>query len=59
MQNVLSAEGFGGLQLALRVCGLTGLLAVPAAFLLIRRSERPDAVLTPRAPEVAMAVVGE
>jgi hypothetical protein len=49
----------GGLQLALWVCGLTGLLAAPAAVLLIRRTERPNAVSIPRAPEVAMAMVGE
>ena len=46
-----------GFQLALRVCGLTGLLTVPAAVLLIRRT--PNAVSIPRAPEVAMAVAGE
>ena len=49
----------GGFQLALWVCGLTGLLAVPAAVLLIRRTERPNAVSIPRAPEVAMAMAGE
>jgi hypothetical protein len=31
----------GGFQLALWVCGLTGLAAVPVAFGLIRRTERP------------------
>jgi hypothetical protein len=49
----------GGFQLALWVCGLTGLAAVPAAVLLIRRTERPNAVPVPRAPEAAMAMVGE
>jgi EmrB/QacA subfamily drug resistance transporter len=49
----------GGFELALRVCGLTGLLAVPAAVLLIRRTERPNIVSIPRAREVAMATVGE
>src|SRR5664280_406127 len=40
-------------------CGLTGLLAAPAAVLVIRRTERPNAALIPRAPEVAMANAGE
>ena len=49
----------GGLHWALWVCGLTGLVAVPAAVLLIRRSQRPDTVLVPREPEVTMAIVGK
>ena len=48
-----------GFQLALWVCGPTGPLTTPAAVLLIRRTERPDTVSIPRAPEVAMTVVGE
>jgi hypothetical protein len=40
-------------------CGPTGLLAAPAAVLVIRSTERPNAALIPRAPEVAMANVGE
>jgi MFS family permease len=31
----------GGFQWALWVCGLTGLAAIPAAFVLIRRTRRP------------------
>jgi hypothetical protein len=49
----------GGFQLALWVCGVTALLAVPAAVLLIRRTERPDGVSIPRTPEAAMATAGE
>jgi hypothetical protein len=53
-----------GLHLALWVCGLTGLLAVPAAILLIGRTnrpdpERPDLLSIPPAPDVALALVGE
>ncbi len=48
-----------GFQLALWVCGPTGPLTTPAAVLLIRRTERPDTVSIPRAPEVAMTVIGE
>lgn len=54
-----SAALTGGFQLALWVCGLTGLAAVPAAVLLIRRTKRPTAVSVPRAPEAAMAMAGE
>ncbi len=56
--HIDKAEGMG-FQLALWVCELTGLLTIPAAVLLIRRTERPDTVSIPRAPEVAMTVVGE
>jgi EmrB/QacA subfamily drug resistance transporter len=49
------ADGF---QWALWVCGLTALLAVPAAVLFIRRSEHPRAV-TPRPPKAAMAAAGK
>jgi EmrB/QacA subfamily drug resistance transporter len=49
----------GGLQLALWICGLTALLAVPAAVLVIRRIQRPSALVTPGAPEVARAEAGE
>jgi EmrB/QacA subfamily drug resistance transporter len=48
-----------GLHLALWVCGLTGLLAVPAAMLLIGRTERPDRISIPAAPDVALAVASE
>jgi Major Facilitator Superfamily len=53
-----SAALTGGLQLALWVCGLTGLAAIPVAFTVIRRNERPNAVSIPRAPEVVMAMIG-
>ena len=49
----------GGFQLALWVCGLTGLAAIPAAVLLIRRNKRPAAVSIPQPPENVMAVVSE
>jgi EmrB/QacA subfamily drug resistance transporter len=49
----------GGFQMALWVCGLTGLLAVVAAALLIRPTERPDAVSIPRVPQAAVATVGQ
>jgi EmrB/QacA subfamily drug resistance transporter len=48
----------GGFQLALWVCGLTGLVAVPVAFSLIRRKELARAVaksMQPETPEVAAA----
>jgi EmrB/QacA subfamily drug resistance transporter len=49
----------GGFQLALLVCGLTALLAVPAAVLLIRRPRRSPEVSIAREREVAMAVAGD
>jgi EmrB/QacA subfamily drug resistance transporter len=49
----------GGLHLALWVCGLTGLLAMPVAVLVMRRRERPDAVSFPPTPEMAMATIAE
>ncbi len=36
-----SAALTGGFQLALWVCGLTGLAAIPVAFMLIRAASRP------------------
>ncbi|MCU1488840.1 MAG: major facilitator superfamily 1 [Acidimicrobiaceae bacterium] len=57
--NPAAAALTGGFQLALWVCGLTGLLAVPAAVLLIRGTERPSAVLTPPVAEVSTALVAE
>ena len=54
-----SAALTGGFQLAVWVCGLTGLLAVPAAVLLIRRTERPVPVSIPRTREAAMATAGK
>ena len=44
-----SAARTGGFQMAVLVCGLTGLLAVPAAVVFIRRTELPNAVSTLRA----------
>ncbi len=49
----------GGFQTAVWVCGLTGLLAVPAAVVLIRRREHPHAVSSPKGCEVALVTVGE
>ena len=43
----------GGFQLALWVCGLTGLVAIPVAFVLIRRAEMSKAVASTQQPEVA------
>jgi EmrB/QacA subfamily drug resistance transporter len=48
-----------GFHLALWVCGLSALLAVPAAVLLIRRTGRPREIPTPPEREVAMATAGE
>jgi EmrB/QacA subfamily drug resistance transporter len=48
-----------GFQLALLVCGLTALLAVPAAVLLIRRTGRPRPVPMAVDREVAMTTAGE
>jgi hypothetical protein len=36
----------GGFQWALWVCGLTGLAAIPAAFVLIRRPRKADPIPT-------------
>ena len=46
MRNVLPSDATaaaltGGFQWALWVCGLTGLAAIPAAFVLIRRTRGP------------------
>jgi hypothetical protein len=49
----------GGFHLALWVCGLSALLAVPAGVLLIRRTGRPREIPTPPEREVAMATAGE
>jgi EmrB/QacA subfamily drug resistance transporter len=48
----------GGFQLALWVCGLTALAAIPAAVLLIR-NKRPAAVSIPQPPENVTAMVSE
>ncbi len=44
----------GGFQWALWVCGLTGLVAVPVTFLLIRRAEIAKAVASTQRPEVEL-----
>ena len=43
----------GGFEWALWVCGLTGLVAVPVTFLLIRRAEMAKAVARTQVQEVA------
>ena len=40
----------GGFTLALWVCGLTGLVAIPVAFVLVRRAEMTKAVASSTAP---------
>jgi EmrB/QacA subfamily drug resistance transporter len=45
----------GGFQWALWVCGLTGLVAIPVTFILIRRAEVAKAVASTQAPEIAIA----
>ncbi len=49
----------GGLQLALWVCGLTGLIAVPVALILMRRTVRSNVDSIPPARELAMASGGD
>jgi hypothetical protein len=49
----------GGFQWALWVCGLTGLVAVPVTFMLIRRAEMAKAVASTQARELAIAVAAE
>jgi EmrB/QacA subfamily drug resistance transporter len=43
----------GGFQWALWVCGLTGLVAIPVTFVLIRRAEIAKAAATTRQPKIA------
>jgi EmrB/QacA subfamily drug resistance transporter len=43
----------GGFQLALWVCGLTGLVAIPVAFALIRRHQKAPAVAAAQPQELA------
>jgi EmrB/QacA subfamily drug resistance transporter len=43
----------GGFQLALWVCGLTGLVGIPVALVLIRRAEMSKAVASTQQPKVA------
>jgi energy-converting hydrogenase Eha subunit G len=40
----------GGFQWALWLCGLTGLVAVPVTFVLIRRSEMAKAIAQSKSP---------
>lgn len=49
----------GGFQLALWVCGLTGLVAVPVTFVLIRRREMAGAVASSSQPNVPAAAMAE
>jgi hypothetical protein len=46
----------GGFQWALWACGITGLVAIPVTFALIRRSEMVKAIARTQEPEVAVAV---
>jgi EmrB/QacA subfamily drug resistance transporter len=46
----------GGFQWALWVCGLTGLVAVPVTFLLVRRSEMTKAIERTQQPDAAVGV---
>jgi len=48
-----------GLHLAIWICGLAGLVAVPTAAVLIRRTERPDAVMPLRDADLATTALGE
>ena len=49
----------GGFQWALWVCGLTGLVAIPVTFVLIRRAEMAKAAATTRQSTIADAAVAE
>ncbi|HEX3796054.1 MAG TPA: MFS transporter [Acidimicrobiales bacterium] len=49
----------GGLHAALWVCGLTAVFAVPAALLLIRRTQRPNPASIPPARDVVMSTIGD
>jgi EmrB/QacA subfamily drug resistance transporter len=49
----------GGFHLALWVCGLTGLVGVPVAFILIRRREMAGAVASSSQPDVPVPVMAE
>ena len=45
----------GGFQLALWVCGLTGLTAIPVAFVLIRSTRKADVIATAQPQDLVMA----
>jgi EmrB/QacA subfamily drug resistance transporter len=49
----------GGFHLALWVCGLTALVAVPVTFLLIRRKEMAGAVASSGQPDVPVPAMAE
>jgi EmrB/QacA subfamily drug resistance transporter len=49
----------GGFQLALWVCGLTGLVAVPVTFVLIRRREIAGAIAGSSQPDVPAPAMAE
>jgi EmrB/QacA subfamily drug resistance transporter len=49
----------GGIHVALLVCGLSALVAVPAAHFIFRRSTRPSAGQICRVPEPAIAIATE
>jgi hypothetical protein len=51
-----SAALTGGFTSALWVCGLTGLVAIPVAFVLTRRANTAKAVAT-SSPQRALAVI--
>jgi EmrB/QacA subfamily drug resistance transporter len=57
--NATPAALTGGLHAALWVCGLTAVFAVPAALLLIRRTQPPNTASIPPAREVVMSTIGE
>jgi EmrB/QacA subfamily drug resistance transporter len=44
----------GGLQWAVLVCGLTGLAAIPVAFVLIRRTRKADVIAPAQAQDLMM-----
>jgi MFS family permease len=48
----------GGFHLAMWVCGLTGLAAIPVAFILIRRTRPTELMAATPSPEPVMAAAG-
>jgi len=57
--NATSSALTGGFQLALWVCGLTGLAAVPVTFVLIRRREMARALTKPGQVDVPTPAMAE
>ncbi len=47
-----SASRTVGFQWALRMCGLTGLAAIPATFILIRRTRKADVTAAARSQDL-------